>query len=332
MLFFNEKGDFAFVKVAQNSLLSGISASALGAMSCLALAKTNPKHDFSMKYIRSVLHPYVHADAALSELERFGYLTKHCYPAGESNVFFWKIECDSFHQNAGSFGIVYHGVDGKEQTGSNLRHVRPVPVSDRFIRVPKNLILNKNLSLRAKGLFVHLMFFCHTAPDLSSKEDIRKKAGMSSYEFRNAWKELKENGYLTAGKTKERKYSFVLHAEPLPAENEHDAKGADKKRAYYKINTLNSEKRARSEKSITPEKKEKPLKGYQMFTKHSYNFDELEFSLWLNEREEDILTWKKQFGSAWQTQARSVYERMKKRRKEESHYDFAALNAFILAV
>ena len=287
MLKFESSGNFTFVKVAQNALNSGASASALGCLSCLELAKTNPNHQFSMKYIRTILHSYLHANEALKELERLGFITKHCYPAGEKNVFHWEVECDSFHQNADPYGIIYHGAGGEKSTGSNLRLLKKLPSSEKFLRVPKDVVLNQNLSLSAKGLYLHLFHFSQQKSTLSTKESIKNFVSMSTYEFNKAWKELSGEGFLRIEKTKDRKYLFMISPRPLLVENEGNAKASDNKRIYFKINKSISSK-TDDERKITIDSKEKLLTALADENVSFTNTESVLFTDQRNERCEEL--------------------------------------------
>lgn len=227
MLFFDEKGDFAFVKVAQKSLTSGISASAIGCLSVLELIRTNPKHSFNMEYIEHTLNPYSHSGKALEELEKNGYLTKHCYPTGSVNAFSWKVEVDSFHQNTGNFGVIYYDAERIPTKGCNLRHVRIAEESASFLRIPKDLVLNKKIGLSGKGLYALLL---NLPKKDYSKEEIRKALFMNAYAFNKAWRELTNEGYLKVERSSDRKYDFLLC--PLPIEKEGYAKCGHKKEIF----------------------------------------------------------------------------------------------------
>ena len=248
MLKIQQKSGFAFVKVAQNSLSSGISASAIGCLSVLELIRTNPKHSFNMDYISRTLQPYAHFKKSLKELEQNGYLTKHCFPVGYSNAFNWRVEADSFCQNIGNYGVVYYDMEGNTSKGCNFRCVKKVEVSEKFIMVPKELLLDRKVSLSGKGLFALMMLL----PEKDySKDEIRKVLSMKSYEFNKSWKELVNAGYLVFQKTSDRKYDFILCPTPLPVENEGYAKCRHNKQ-IFKINTNTYESNIHDESVPVP--------------------------------------------------------------------------------
>ena len=258
MLKINEKSGFAYVKVAQNSLKSGICAASVGALSLLEFIKTNPRHELNKDYIQKTMSPYLHSDAALSELEKFGYLTKHCYPREIRNVWHWEYEINSFSQSTAPCGILYYDTNGNVTKGCNERNVYPLPVTDKFLMVPKAILLDRSLSLCAKGLFVWLMYFEHNNPNLSSKDLIRREIGMGAYEFNKAWKELVRGGYLLAHKSTFRKYDFIIFPKPLLIENHKNAERAPYKRSFIsfseedKIKTASETKRACAGTKLNP--------------------------------------------------------------------------------
>lgn len=332
MLKLQDESGFAFVKVAQNSLKSGISAAALGCLAVLELSKSNPNHTFTMKYIRNILKPYKHSDAALSEIEKKGYLTKHCYSAKEKNVWSWVIEVDSFHQDVGSYGIVYHSASGVAVTGANKRMVHPVCESLNFVRCPKTLILDKEISLSAKGLFIHMIDLSYENPNLPNKSTIQFAVNMGAYDFKKAWKELVDAGYLLIKKCQDRKYDFYLVPEPLPAENMGNANGGDKKRQFFKINTkseisAHTQKSPRGSKTSLYRKKESC--DYNSYQHTTYDFENLEFSIWLGDYDtNEIKEWEENYGSKWEVYAREKFKHYKEA-LNKPRYDFAMLQAMV---
>lgn len=66
----------------------------------------------------------------------------------------------------------------------------------RIISIPVTVAIDKELSLKAKGLYLIIKMVLDT-PDIKITKDlIRHLSGVGATSFNNTWNELKEKGYL----------------------------------------------------------------------------------------------------------------------------------------
>lgn len=208
MLTFFHEGDYLFSKLQKNAAFDpGLTLSDLGLLAVLEFHKTNPNYKLNISFIEKISD----SKNQYKILRRAGYLTEINHPGNHWN---WEIVVDSFNIRNSMSGVIYLKANGDV---SSVREDLPynyMENSTRFIKVPKDLILTKKLSLSAKGLYIKLL-------SLSDKEysrkEIFKKSMVSEYSFDKAWDELKCAGYLKLVKKPIHRgmhYDFILNLHP----------------------------------------------------------------------------------------------------------------------
>lgn len=201
-------------RISYTSLNDNLTLQELALVNILENLKSSNKVTFTKAYLESIA-----SSSLIKSIRMKGYLTMHRHPSGKHNVFSWYYEISSFSPRTNDNGIISY--DGKGNPKKVLRDQvwNYAKASDKFFFVPANVLLNKNLSLNAKGLFVLLYHYCqkkNTKKDM--REFLNSNHHLSNRLFEKAWSDLLQNGFLSEIKkpnsNKGMEYIFLLNDEP----------------------------------------------------------------------------------------------------------------------
>lgn len=188
---------YTFVKIPASIISdSRLSLQEKGFLCLLALHSTNPKKAFS----KDLLYSYSGVGKKCFQnlwkrLHQCGFITSHCYPNNQ-NSFHWKYDISISAPRKNTEAIVFHRSDGSV---SSIKYTEEWSFPDdlsqsQFVMVSKEMLLDSNLSLGAKGLHASLTYMIRDK--LFSKSFALSSSLEGEFAFNRLWRELRQHAYL----------------------------------------------------------------------------------------------------------------------------------------